>query len=60
MEIDTVSVAQSHAIKEINAIALDKSLAQRDELSKKDVNNSMDKSSHYSEPNKGQYLDLFA
>ena len=59
MEIDVVSVAQSHAIKEINASVLDKSLTQRDEPSK-DGNNSIDRSSHYSEPNKGQYLDLFA
>ena len=59
MEIDVVSVAQSHAIKEINASVLDKSLTQRDEPSK-DGNNSIDRSSHHSEPNKGQYLDLFA
>ena len=60
MKIDAVSVVQSHAIKEINASVLDKSFAQRDEPSKTDGNNSMDKSSSYSEPNKGQYLDLFA
>ena len=60
MKIDAVSVAQSHAIKEINASVLDKSLAQRDEPSIKDGNNSIGKSSRYSETDKGQHVDLFA
>lgn len=60
METDTVSVAQSNAIREINASVLDKSLLKRDETFEQKENNSVDKSSKYSEPDKGGHINLFA
>lgn len=59
MEMDTVSVAQSNAIREINTTVLDKSPSKRDEVFGKMDNNSIDKGSKYCEPDKGQHIDLF-
>ena len=59
MEIDTVSMAQSNAIGEVHASILDKSLAKRDEAFEKMGDNPVDKGSKYSEPDKGQHIDLF-